>query len=553
MAGATALSMEIGKHVTSSSTTGSSFEQELHQLLLQRARQICLIALVLGGLAIGVRVVIVGETPGLDAGLASWLHRKRAILFLSFALALAATYFFNKSARQIRYLAFTVVAFNLVLGMFVSSSAFPDEAPYLLVAFSLFIYAAFIPSPLRYTVGLGLLAFASFLLASVVTYVYVPGALELWARNAAPDRTGIEEFRDYVILSATGIGLLAILAVLTSHTLYSLRRTAHRAKRLGNYYLEDLLGAGGMGQVYRARHAMIRRPTAVKVMQASSESQQAALARFEREVQLTATLTHPNSITVYDFGRTPDQQFYYVMEYLDGLDIQTLVERFGPVEPSRTAFILVQACGALGEAHSRGIVHRDIKPSNVFLTQRGGLYDFVKVLDFGLAKQVTADEATGLTKTGVAVGTPRYISPEAVKGEQLDGRSDLYCLGAVAYWMLTGRPPFESSSSVELLIDHVKATPPKISEISEVSIPPQLEAVVMRCLEKDRSDRFVTAEALEAALREIAFEEPWTQAKALAWWELHGLKIEQQAVPSEDATDESESHGRGISRFFIEP
>jgi serine/threonine-protein kinase len=177
----------------------------------------------------------------------------------------------------------------------------------------------------------------------------------------------------------------------------------------------------------------------------------------------------------------------------------------------------------------------------------------VKVLDFGLAKQVTADEATGLTKTGVAVGTPRYISPEAVKGEQLDGRSDLYCLGAVAYWMLTGRPPFESSSSVELLIDHVKATPPKISEISEVSIPPQLEAVVMRCLEKDRSDRFVTAEALEAALREIAFEEPWTQAKALAWWELHGLKIEQQAVPSEDATDESESHGRGISRFFIEP
>jgi serine/threonine-protein kinase len=545
--------MEIGKHVTSSSTTGASFEQELHQLLLQRTRQICLIALVLGGLAIVVRVVIVGETPALEGGLVQWLQLSRAILFLSFALALAATYVFKKSARQLQNLAFTVVALNLVFGTFVASSAFPDEAPYLLVAFSLFIYAAFIPSPLRYTVGLGVLAFVSFLFASVVTYVFVPGALELWASNAAGNRTGIEEFRDYVVLSATGIGLLAVLAVLTSHTLYSLRRTVHRAERLGNYYLEELLGAGGMGEVYRARHAMIRRPTAVKVMQASSEDQQAALARFEREVQLTATLTHPNSITVYDFGRTPDQQFYYVMEYLDGLDIQTLVERFGPIEPPRTAFILMQACGALGEAHSRGIVHRDIKPSNIFLTQRGGLYDFVKVLDFGLAKQVTADEATGLTKTGVAVGTPRYISPEAVKGEQLDGRSDLYCLGAVAYWMLTGRPPFESISSVELLIDHVKATPQRMSEVSEVGIPPELDAIVTRCLEKSPSDRFATAEALEAALRDIAFEEPWTQEKALAWWELHDLKIEHKAAPSEDAADDDESQGRGISRFFFEP
>ncbi len=279
-----------------------------------------------------------------------------------------------------------------------------------------------------------------------------------------------------------------------------------------------------MGQVFKAQHALIRRPTAVKVMQASGEEGQAALARFEREVQLSATLTHPNTITIYDFGRTPDNRFYYVMEYLEGLDLQKLVERFGPVRPARAVFILKQACSALAEAHDRGIVHRDIKPSNIFLTQRGGFFDYVKVLDFGLAKQVTADDATGITKAGIAVGTPRYISPEAIKGEEmLDGRSDLYCLGAVAYWMITGKPPFEAQSSVELLIEHVKATPLKPSEAVEAGVPPELDAIVMRCLEKQPDDRFQSAAELEYALGAFDLGEPWDFQRAREWWSLHGL------------------------------
>ena len=225
------------------------------------------------------------------------------------------------------------------------------------------------------------------------------------------------------------------------------------------------------------------------------------MARFEREVRLSSTLTHPNTITIYDFGRTQDNEFYYAMEYLEGLDLQELVEQYGPVPAPRTAFILAQVASSLAEAHSRDIVHRDIKPSNIFLTRRGGLYDFVKVLDFGLAKEMDADATSAvLTQSGVIFGTPLYISPETVYGQdEVDGRADIYNLGGVAYWMLTGQPPFSSSRSVEVLIDHVKTIPKRPSEISELDIPPELDEIVMKCLEKKPEDRFRTAEELEEA------------------------------------------------------
>jgi serine/threonine-protein kinase len=323
---------------------------------------------------------------------------------------------------------------------------------------------------------------------------------------------------------------------------------------MGNYFIEQELGAGGMGQVYRARHALIRRPTAVKVMQVAGEEQQAAIKRFEREVQVSATLSHPNTITIYDFGHTPDNKFYYVMEYLDGLDLQEAVERFGPLTAERAVFILAQVCSAMGEAHARSIVHRDIKPSNIYLTHRGGLYDFVKVLDFGLAKQLEVQESVALTKTGVAVGTPRYISPEAIKGaENIDGRSDLYCLGAVAYWMITGRPVFDSSSSVELMIDHMRAIPSPPSQVTELSIPRDLEIIVMQCLSKDPNDRFQTAEEMELALRAIHFDEPWTQQKAREWWDLHGLVSETPPDLPRPKRDETDLLSPGISQFIYEP
>jgi serine/threonine protein kinase len=318
--------------------------------------------------------------------------------------------------------------------------------------------------------------------------------------------------------------------------------------------LEQELGAGGMGQVFKARHALIRRPTALKVMRVSSAEEHDSVVRFEREVQLSATLTHPNTITIFDFGRTADSKFYYAMEYLEGLDLQKIVERYGPLPPERTAYVLIQACGALSEAHARGIIHRDIKPPNIFLTQRGGLYDFVKVLDFGLAKQLEGEEAVDLTKTGMAVGTPRYISPEMVKGTvPVDGRSDLYSLGAVAYWMLSGRPPFDADSSVELLIDHLQAPPTPVSHVSELTIPHELEAVVMRCLEKRPEDRFHTAQELADALRSVSFEDPWSQEKARDWWRLHQPEIEAAEATGQPGDSNSGLSNRGVSRFFFEP
>jgi hypothetical protein len=530
------------------SATGDTFERELTELLRGRTRLMLWVVLVVASIAIVAYGFILKEQPVLQGGLMRWLLPLRFGHLASFVIALILTYTLRGTARRFQLLAFWVVALNLVLAIVLLAAQQPNDIPYLVGTITLFLYAAFIPSPGRYTVMLGVLAVATFLMAAVMTYAFQPGAPEYWAA-----RGGMAELRYHLIDGIIGLGIMALVAHAVSRTLYSLRKTAHQAKRLGNYYIDEELGSGGMGQVFRARHALIRRPTAVKVMQPSGEYEQAAITRFEREVQLTATLTHPNSITIYDFGRTPDQRFYYVMEFLQGLDLQDLVTRYGPVAASRSVFILTQACGALSEAHARGIVHRDIKPSNIFLTQRGGLYDFVKVLDFGLAKDLSGADAVELTKTGVAVGTPRYISPEAVKGEGMDGRSDLYCLGAVAYWMLTGRPPFEATTSVELLIDHVKATPTPPSQVCELEIPPELDEIVMTCLEKKPEDRFPTAAALESALDTVAFDRRWSQEQAREWWEIHGLAevltTGAEAAPSE----EEDLPNRGISRFIFEP
>jgi serine/threonine-protein kinase len=530
------------------SATSDSFEQELAELLRGRTRLMLWVVLVAAGIAIFAYGFILKEQPALQGGLMRWLLPLKFVHLASLAIALALTYLVKFNARGFQLLAFWVVALNMALAIVISAGARPLDIPFLATTLTLLLYAAFIPSPARYTVMLGALAVVTFLMAAVMVFAFHPGAQEYWAA-----RGGTAELQYHLVDGFFGLGIMALVAYAVSRTLYSLRKTAHQAKRLGNYYIDEELGSGGMGQVFRARHALIRRPTAVKVMQPAGEQEQAAISRFEREVQLTATLTHPNSITIYDFGRTPDQRFYYVMEFLQGLDLQDLVKRFGPVPAARSVFILTQACGALNEAHDRGIVHRDIKPSNIFLTQRGGLYDFVKVLDFGLAKDVRAEDAAELTKTGVAVGTPRYISPEAVKGESMDGRSDLYCLGAVAYWMLTGRPPFDATSSVELLVDHVKAIPTPPSQVSELEVPTELDEIVMTCLEKKPDDRFPTAAALEAALDAVSFDSRWSQEQAHEWWELHGLAEVLTTGVDSAPTDEKGLSNRGISRFISEP
>ena len=309
------------------------------------------------------------------------------------------------------------------------------------------------------------------------------------------------------------------VATVGSRTIFGLRTEAARVKRLGQYTLEHKIGAGGMGVVYRASHAMLRRPTAIKLLP-PDRAGQASLVRFEREVQMTAQLSHPNTVAVYDYGRTPEGVFYYAMEYLDGINLEELVADYGAQPAGRVVAILDQVCGALAEAHELGLVHRDIKPANIILTERGGEADVAKVLDFGLVKPVASD-AAGVTMSASAVltGTPLYMSPEAmVAPDSSDPRSDLYALGAVAYYLLTGQPVFEAESVAEIVGHHLHTEPVTPSLRTNQPIPADLEAVVMQCLRKTPEQRPASARALRDALRRSVVE-PWTSEDASAWWQ----------------------------------
>ncbi len=318
-----------------------------------------------------------------------------------------------------------------------------------------------------------------------------------------------------LVLSAAGI-FAAMIYIARQHR--ELQKAAVAAKHLGQYTLEEKLGAGGMGTVYKARHAMLRRPTAVKLLDVDKMSEM-AIARFEREVQLTSGLTHPNTVAIFDYGRTPEGIFYYAMEYLDGMNLEELVQRNGPLPEARAVFILLQICGALGEAHTREMVHRDIKPANIFLTSRGGLHDFVKVLDFGLVKTLDGGDNAGLTQAQGVTGTPLYLSPEAVyHPDQVDARTDVYAVGAVGYYLLTGTPVFTAESVVEICMKHVKATPEPPSARLGQPISSELEELVLRCLAKSPDDRPASAGELLRALEACAIEGLWTADDAAAWW-----------------------------------
>jgi eukaryotic-like serine/threonine-protein kinase len=294
------------------------------------------------------------------------------------------------------------------------------------------------------------------------------------------------------------------------------------ARRFGQYVLEEKIGEGGMGAVYRARHALLRRPTAVKLVHPDKAGAD-TLARFEREVQLTASLTHPNTVHIYDYGRTPDGIFYYAMEYLDGVDLEELVRRFGPQDPSRVVHILAQVAGSLSEAHSIGLVHRDIKPANIVLCERGGVADTAKVVDFGLVKDVNSTAVSpSLSRVNAVIGTPLYMSPEALLApNEIDARADLYALGAVGYYLLTGTTLFEGSSMIEIGALQLHGTPVRLSERLGRALPPDLEALILACVAKKADERPASACALREAL-EACNVPRWTPTKAREWWDSFG-------------------------------
>jgi len=321
------------------------------------------------------------------------------------------------------------------------------------------------------------------------------------------------------VIAMTPYGLYILhQARATRRRIRALREEVREARRLGQYTIESKIGAGGMGEVYRASHSLLRRPTALKLIR-SSEVGEHTLRRFEREVQLTSQLTHPNTIAIYDYGHTDDGVFYYVMEYLDGLDLGELVARYGPQPSHRVTHILRQICDSLGEAHERGLVHRDIKPANIILCLRGGRPDVVKVLDFGLVKDLQAKHAT--VEDGIA-GTPAYLSPEAITDPASVGpRSDLYAVGAVAYFLLTGHHVFEKKTLAAICAAHLHEEPTPPSERADVQIDDALEQLALRCLEKDPAQRPESAHALRRALDAVAERLPWSEEEALPWWEAH--------------------------------
>ncbi len=296
------------------------------------------------------------------------------------------------------------------------------------------------------------------------------------------------------------------------------RQASIEVKKLGQYALDDEIGSGAFGTVFRGHHALMRRPVAVKVLNPLAGD--AGIARFEREVQMTCRLTHPNTIALYDYGRTENDLFYYAMEYLDGFSLDRLIEKHGRQPEGRVIYILQQVCASLAEAHARGLVHRDIKPQNIFLTCRGGIPDFVKVLDFGLVKALDAKGQIELTAANAPMGTPLYMSPEAVENPNaVNALSDIYSLGGVGYHLLTGETVFSGLSLGEVMLKQVREQPEPPSARLKQPVSPDLEDLLLRCLAKDPKKRPPSVEVLEEALGRCAASGTWSRRQAREWWD----------------------------------
>ncbi len=381
----------------------------------------------------------------------------------------------------------------------------PELVATLFVTYILSARAFLVPSTARFTAFVGSVPVLGLIVTSYVTYL--PGR----PHPDAPSAIG------YAVANGVLGFITLFVTTFTTRTVFGLRQRAREALEFGNYTLLEKIGEGGMGIVYKARHATLRRPTAIKLLP-STRAGEHNLARFEREVQLTSQLTHPNTVAIYDYGRSNDGFLYYAMEYLDGLDLESLVEFDGPLEQARVVHILSQVCAALDEAHETGLIHRDIKPQNVVLCKRGGVPDVVKVVDFGLVKEMDGGGRPGTSAVDQIIGTPLYMSPEAItQPSAVDARTDLYAVGALGIFLLTGEPPFRGTTIVEICGHHLHTRPELPSAKLRREVCAELEQVIMACLEKDRERRPANAREVMERLR--ACEVPqWERKDAERWW-----------------------------------
>jgi eukaryotic-like serine/threonine-protein kinase len=338
----------------------------------------------------------------------------------------------------------------------------------------------------------------------------------------------------YTLLGVSSVAIF-VFTLIVAKMRREAQKAAIEAKQLGQYVLDRKLGAGAMGVVYEAHHAMLRRRTAIKMLNVDIVND-ASIQRFEREVQITCQLNHPNTIAVYDYGRTPEGVFYYAMEYLNGIDLQALVDKYGPQSEARVIRILTQICGSLFEAHMQGLVHRDIKPANIMLNRRGGEPDFVKVLDFGLVKALDDKKQVAATNNGMT-GTPLYMAPEAIQSPlSVDSRSDLYAVGAVGYFLLTGHPVFTAETLMELCRLHIAQTPTLPSAKLGRAVSPALEDALMSCLQKDRAKRPQTARDLAMLIAKAPTAADWSIDESDAWWNRHERGSDSTMTASPIAT-----------------
>lgn len=411
-------------------------------------------------------------------------------------------------------------------------TASPDMVVRSALTYMLLVYAVYVPSTARHTLVVAALMTVPLLGCIFLAFRSWNPALHdppaaIWRKGGQ-----VGDMAYPATIASTFIwGIAVAMAAGFSQTIYGLRKAIRNIRRLGQYTLEEKLGEGGMGVVYRASHAMLRRPTAIKLL-LPDRSGKEALARFEREVQRTAMLTHPNTVTVFDYGRTTEGVFYYAMELLEGATLDEIVEIDGPQPEERVIHILEQAAASLAEAHDAGLIHRDVKPGNILVVDRSGIPDLVKVVDFGLVKDVgprvsgSAAPEAAVTMADAITGTPLYIAPETLTAPAtVDGRADLYALGAVGYWLLTGTHVFNGETTVEVCAHHLHSPPEPPSARLGTPVAADLEAVLLACLAKRPADRPPSAHVLRERLRACAGAARWTNARASQWWAAHRHRL----------------------------
>ncbi len=424
------------------------------------------------------------------------------------------------------------------IALVVDMLANPDMLVRTLLTYMLLVYALYVPSTARHT-----LLVAALMTVPMLTSIFI--AFSAWDPAlhdppAAPWPKGQIGDMAYPATMVTAFfwAIVVAMAASFSHTIYGLRKAVRDIRRLGQYTLEEKLGEGGMGVVYRASHGMLRRPTAIKLLLPGRNSVE-ALARFEREVRRTAMLTHPNTVTVFDYGQTTDGVFYYAMELLEGASLQEIVEVDGPQPAERVIHLLEQVASSLAEAHDAGLIHRDIKPGNILVVDRGGISDLVKVVDFGLVKDVRGGAAEATITTADAItGTPHYMAPETINApDTVDARTDIYALGAVGYWLLTGTHVFRGNTVMEVLAHHLHSAPEPPSVRLNIPVERDLEKVLLACLSKRPDDRPTSAQVLRDQLRACHAARRWTNHRASEWWtsHRHQLRSANSATKGVDA------------------